>query len=414
MHSNSQDQGSSSECKKASPSKGLIRRDFDPVTIAKTYGQFASAISVLTETEYFQGSFEYLQAVRKNVPQPVLCKDFIVDTYQVYQARYYGADIILLILAIVDDRQWREFFELAQSLKMDVITEVSNESELERALQLQAPIVGINNRDLRDMSIDLTTTRRLRARLPDEVIVISESGFYTNSQVRIMSNCSDGFLVGSSLMAEHDLQSAVKRIIYGDNKVCGLTRNEDAVVADQAGAIYGGVIFADSSPRRILPSDVSHVFCGTKLRRVGVFQDHPNKEIIEIATNCDLNAIQLHGDENAKKIAQLRSLLDPSIEIWKAIPIDDLEQWQSVSVDRLLVDHQSGSTKGGTGKSFDWDRIPETLRGEIMIAGGIGVSNAAAAMQLGFRGVDMNSKLETAPGIKSADLINNAFSALHS
>lgn len=400
------------ECKKASPSKGLIRAEFDPTSIANVYSRFAAAISVLTETEYFQGSLDYLKTVREHAHQPVLCKDFFVDPYQIYQARHYGADIVLLILAILDDQQWRELFELAQTLGMDIITEVSNETECDRAIQLEAPIVGINNRDLRDMSINLETTRRLASKLPSNVYVISESGYFTHHQTQSMSDCSDAFLIGSSLMGDSNLDVAVKKIIFGSNKVCGLTRNNDAVAADTAGAVYGGVIFAESSKRKIEIESVDEIFANTNLQRVGVFQDHSVDAIVAVANQCRLDSVQLHGDEDTEFTRSLRSKLQVACQIWKAISVDDFSEWQSVAVDRLLIDHQSATAKGGTGESFDWTRIPEEHRRSVLVAGGIGLDNASKVMQLGFSGVDMNSKLETAPGIKSQELIQRVFEAL--
>lgn len=153
------------ECKKASPSKGLIRDDFDPEMIAGVYRHYASAVSVLTDEKYFQGDFAFLPVVSAAITQPVLCKDFIIDPYQIYLARYYQADAILLMLSVVDDEQYRQLAAIAHSLQMGVLTEVSNEQELERAIALEAKVVGINNRDLRDLSIDLNRTRELAPRL---------------------------------------------------------------------------------------------------------------------------------------------------------------------------------------------------------------------------------------------------------
>ncbi len=138
------------ECKKASPSKGLIRENFDPVEIASVYKDFASAISVLTDEQYFQGSFDFLPLVSKTVSQPVLCKDFMIDPYQIYLARHYQADAILLMLSVLDDEQYRQLAAVAHSLNMGVLTEVISEEELQRAVQLEAKVIGINNRDLRD------------------------------------------------------------------------------------------------------------------------------------------------------------------------------------------------------------------------------------------------------------------------
>ena len=172
------------ECKKASPSKGVIRENFNPVEIATLYRDFASAISVLTDEKYFQGDFDYLRQVSATVHQPVLCKDFVISEYQIYLARHYQADAILLMLSVLDDEQYQHLASVAHSLNMGVLTEASNEEELERAIALKAKVVGINNRDLRDLSIDLNRTRKMAPRLPLGVTVISESGIHTYSQIR--------------------------------------------------------------------------------------------------------------------------------------------------------------------------------------------------------------------------------------
>ncbi|MFV8797543.1 bifunctional indole-3-glycerol phosphate synthase/phosphoribosylanthranilate isomerase, partial [Yersinia sp. LJYL362] len=152
------------ECKKASPSKGVIRDNFNPVEIATVYQNYASAISVLTDEKYFQGNFDFLPQVSAAVTQPVLCKDFIIDAYQIQLARFYQADAILLMLSVLDDETYRRLAAVAHSLNMGVLTEASNAEELDRAIALEAKVVGINNRDLRDLSIDLNRTRELAPR----------------------------------------------------------------------------------------------------------------------------------------------------------------------------------------------------------------------------------------------------------
>ncbi|MGL5550829.1 MAG: bifunctional indole-3-glycerol-phosphate synthase TrpC/phosphoribosylanthranilate isomerase TrpF, partial [Plesiomonas shigelloides] len=172
------------ECKKASPSKGLIRADFDPAAIARVYAPYASVISVLTDEKYFQGSFAFLPQVRQEVRQPVLCKDFIIDPYQIYLARHHQADAILLMLSVLDDETYRTLHAVADRLHMGVLTEVSNREEAERAVTLGARVVGINNRNLRDLSIDTSRTVELAAMLPPDVLVISESGIHQHRQIR--------------------------------------------------------------------------------------------------------------------------------------------------------------------------------------------------------------------------------------
>ena len=189
------------ECKKASPSKGLIRPDFDVKAICQTYDKYAAAISVLTDEKYFQGTFEYLQLVTQTVQCPVLNKDFFIDEYQVHLARYYGADAVLLMLSVLSDEEYRSLAKVAEQYNLAILTEISNEEERDRAIHLGAKMIGINNRNLRDLSTDIARTFDFAPTLPDDVIIISESGIYTNAQVRELAPAVDGFLVGSSLMA---------------------------------------------------------------------------------------------------------------------------------------------------------------------------------------------------------------------
>lgn len=287
------------ECKKASPSKGLIRDDFDLDYIASVYGKHAAAISVLTDEKYFQGNFDFLPIVRGQVPCPVLCKDFMVDTYQIYLARHHQADAILLMLSVLNDDEYRELADVAHTLNLGVLTEVSNEEELARAIALDAKVVGINNRNLRDLSIDLNRTKALAPQLPDDRIVISESGIYTHQQIRELAPYANGFLIGSSLMSETDVEQAVRRVLYGDNKVCGLTRAEDAKAAYEAYANYGGLIFVEKSPRYVDVEAAQKVMKGAPLEYVGVFQNHEIDHVAQIANELGLHAVQLHGDETA-------------------------------------------------------------------------------------------------------------------
>lgn len=190
------------EIKKASPSKGVLREPFDPVEIAKSYAaNGAACLSVLTDKDFFQGSNEYLQQVREAVDLPIIRKDFIVDDYQVYEARAIGADCILLIAAAIGDAQMSELTEVALTLDMDVLIEVHNKEELERALQLPLPMIGINNRDLHSFEVSLDTTIEMLDLIPEDRIVITESGILTKGDVARMRACHvDAFLVGEAFM----------------------------------------------------------------------------------------------------------------------------------------------------------------------------------------------------------------------
>lgn len=192
------------EIKKASPSKGVIRADFRPADIAKSYEQGGAAcLSVLTDVEYFQGSAEYLKQARAACNLPVLRKDFMIDTYQVYEARAMGADCILLIAAAIDLATMRELESIAHSFGMAVLVEVHNGEELEMALQLETPLLGINNRNLRTFEVTLDTTLGLLARIPEDKIVVTESGIFTADDVALMrKNNVHTFLVGEAFMRQ--------------------------------------------------------------------------------------------------------------------------------------------------------------------------------------------------------------------
>lgn len=397
------------ECKKASPSKGVIRDDFDPARIADVYRHYASAISVLTDEKYFQGSFDFLPLVSQVAPQPILCKDFIIDPYQIYLARHYQADACLLMLSVLDDEQYRQLAAVAHSLKMGVLTEVSNEEELERAIALGAKVVGINNRDLRDLSIDLNRTRQLAPKLGHGVTVISESGINTYGQVRELSHFANGFLIGSALMAYDDLNAAVRRVLLGENKVCGLTRPEDAKTAYESGAIYGGLIFVPTSPRFVTDEQAQQVKAAAPLQYVGVFRNAEIADVCDKASRLMLAAVQLHGGENQAYVDALRAALPAQVQIWKALSVGEtLPARDYRSVDKYVLDNG----QGGSGQRFDWSLLQGQALDNVLLAGGLGADNCIEAAKAGCAGLDFNSGVESQPGIKDARLLASVFSTL--
>ena len=202
------------ECKKASPSKGLIAPDFPYLEIAREYEEAgAAAISVLTEEDFFLGSMTYLEEIAGRVRIPVLRKDFSVDPYMIYEAGAAGASAILLICAILDDGQLREYREIADSLDLAVLTEAHDEREVERALACGTRILGVNNRDLRDFTVDIHNSLRLRRLVPEDVLYVSESGIRTAADVAVLrENGTDAVLIGETLMRERDKRAALQEL----------------------------------------------------------------------------------------------------------------------------------------------------------------------------------------------------------
>ena len=203
------------EVKKASPSMGVIRASFDPVAIAESYAAAgATCLSVLTDEKYFQGSGHYLRLVRAAVGLPLLRKDFIVDEYQIVEARALGADAILLIVAALSDAQLAAFTRLAHDLGLDVLVEVHDEAECARALQLPLRVIGVNNRNLHDFSVSLDTSRRIKTMLPADYLLVSESGIHTRADIEALQ--ADGihaFLVGGALMQADDPGAALSALL---------------------------------------------------------------------------------------------------------------------------------------------------------------------------------------------------------
>ena len=206
-----------SEVKRASPSKGLIAEDFDYLNIAKEYEEAGvSAISVLTEPYFFQGSDNILKEISENVKTPILRKDFTISSYMIYEAKLIGASAILLIVSILDDNQLKEYLELADELGLSSIVETHDEKEIERALNAGARIIGVNNRNLKDFTVDIHNSVNLRKNVPEDIIFISESGIKTPEDVRILKeNNVDGVLIGETLMRSDDKKTLIEALKNG-------------------------------------------------------------------------------------------------------------------------------------------------------------------------------------------------------
>ncbi|HST37414.1 MAG TPA: hypothetical protein VLK25_12395, partial [Allosphingosinicella sp.] len=246
------------EVKKASPSAGTLAT-VDAAAQARAYGGAADAISVLTDGPYFGGSLEDLAAVRRAFAGPVLAKDFIVDVRQVVEARLHGADAVLVMLSVLDDDAARLVIEEARGLGMEALVEAHDEAQVRRAVALGAPLIGINNRDLRTLEVDLAVTERLAPLVPKDRLVIAESGIAGRADVERLASHADAFLVGSALMRADDPAEAARALAFGRVKLCGITNAPDLDMAAAAGASHAGFVLVPGTPRAVTAAEAEAI-----------------------------------------------------------------------------------------------------------------------------------------------------------
>jgi indole-3-glycerol phosphate synthase/phosphoribosylanthranilate isomerase len=402
------------EVKRASPSEGAIRAGADPAVIAKAYTGAADAISVLTDTPYFGGSLDDLAAVRKAFDGPILAKDFVIDPRQVAEARIIGADAVLVMLSVLDDHEAREIMDEAARLGMTALVEVHDEDEMRRAATLRAQLIGVNNRDLRSLKIDLAVTERLVPLAPAGATLISESGIGDRGDVERLSGLVDSFLVGSALMRAESPTLAARAMVFGRVKVCGVTSVADAGAATDAGATCVGAIMVPGTPRNVDAKAADAIGAAARARgakNVVVFRDAELGAVRDVAVTFDV--VQLHGREDDAYIAALKRDLGEGVEVWKAAHVGDGAPKVSASADRILFDTKVGDNSGGAGAAFDWSQIqahPDLPRG--ILAGGLTPDNAAQASRVGAYALDVSSGVEASPGKKDAAKLRAFFEAL--
>ena len=401
------------EVKRGSPSGGAIRPKADAAALARAYRGAADAISVLTDSPYFGGSLEDLRAVRREFLGPILAKDFIVDPRQVAEARLHGADAVLVILAVLADEEAAAVMAAARQLGMDVLVETHTADEVSRAIRLGADIIGINNRNLDTLRIDLATTERLAALVPAGTLVVAESGISSRADVERLAPFADAFLVGSSLMRSEDPGEAARALAFGRVKVCGITDGHDAAMAAEHGAAYAGLVMVPNTPRAVTCSKAEAIAQASPIPLVGVFRNEKPMQIAYGARALGLRAVQLHGEEDPLYIRALRNLLPAETEIWAAAAVGRDIPRPRLGADRTLFDSQVAGRSGGTGVAFDWSRLEgrADLRNSVL-AGGLRPSNARAAARVGAFALDVGSGVEMAPGRKDAGRLYAFFEAL--
>ena len=406
------------EVKKASPSKGLISADFDPVDIARAYEDAgAAAVSCLTEPFWFQGADEYLTAIAGAVGIPVLRKDFVVDEYMVYQARAIGASAVLLICGILTDEQLAAYVALAHELGLSALVEAYEPEEVPRAIAAGARVVGVNNRDLRTFQVDFGRSIDLRPMVGPERVFVSESGVETREDVaRLESAGVDAVLIGETLMRAADKRTMLDdlRGIADENlgtrvKLCGMWRDEDIDAVLEAAPDYCGFVVDFARSRRsVTPEraiELGSALAESGIVRVGVFVDE-DPETIELLVLAEaIDVVQLHGNEDAAYVRELRELLDTTalgraariIQAFEVRSADDLAAAEKSPADLVLLDNGQG-----TGEAFDWSLLavgaPTRPSRPFILAGGLTPQNVAEAIAVTQPfAVDMSSGIES-PG----------------
>jgi indole-3-glycerol phosphate synthase/phosphoribosylanthranilate isomerase len=398
------------EVKKASPSEGAIRPGVDVGEQAGAYRGAADAISVLTDGPFFGGSLADLAAVRAVYDGPILAKDFVVDPRQVAEARACGADAVLALLSVLTDDDARTVLAAADALGMDVLVEAHDETEVRRAVALGAPLIGINNRDLKTLTIDLATTERLAGFVPADRTLVAESGIATRADIERLAPHADAFLVGTALMRAAFPAAMARALAYGRVKICGITNPEDAETAVAAGASYLGLVMVPGTPRAVTREQAAEI---RNAPLVGVFRNEKLMEIALSAHELGLAAVQLHGGEDATYIRGLRPLLPAGTEIWGTGAVGRDLPAPRPGADRTLFDTQVDGRTGGTGRAFDWDRIRDRPElGSAVLAGGLNPGNAGAAARVGAWALDVCSGVEAAPGRKDPAKLRAFFDAL--
>ena len=423
------------EVKKASPSKGIIAEHFPYLEIAKEYEVAgAAAISVLTEPDFFKGDKKYLQEIASTVKIPVLRKDFIIDEYQIYQAKVWGASAILLICACLDVPTLTKFRELADSLGISSLVEAHDEKEVQMAIDCGARIIGVNNRNLKDFTVDVQNSVRLRNLVQDDVIFVSESGLETPEDIQVLWDNN----IGVALMGETFMRSPNKveklAYLYGPTyytpkvKMCGISKIETIPAVIEANPDYMGLVFAPSKRQvtveqaKTLVEELHKQYANRYnrdaeqysnqtlihqefIKTVGIFVNETLDNLVTIATEVNLDAVQLHGDEDEAFIQSLKGRTN--VEVWKAVQIRiaaDAEAWIDSSADMLLFDAYHKDERGGTGEVFDWSCLDEFER-PFMLAGGIDSTNVARAIRtVRPYGIDISSGIET-DGVKDDEKI---------
>jgi indole-3-glycerol phosphate synthase len=405
------------ELKRASPSKGMLREEFDPAALASEYARAgADALSVLTEPEFFLGSGDYLTIAKGTSKLPCLAKDFFLDPWQIEEAKGLGADGILLIAALLPDAGLRALLDRARAEGLDVVVEIHDEKELARAVAAGADIIGMNHRDLRTFQVDGSLTERLRPLVPKGVTLVSESGISSAEEAVALARAGvDALLIGEHFMRAvrpgeelYRLRRACEKALAGVPsvrvKICGIARPQDAVHALRAGADYLGIVLCDG-PRKKTLEEAAEIIAAARVENAHVpilaVVRNPDAELSRLVLGAGFDGMQLHGTESEPDFAMVREW-HPTAILWKALGVNsetDLLRAEGYShADAVLIEPGvRGQTLGVSASLIE--SVADERR--LALAGGLTPDNVAEAVR-GARPyvVDVSSGVEAAPGVK--------------
>ncbi|MBI5389037.1 bifunctional indole-3-glycerol phosphate synthase/phosphoribosylanthranilate isomerase [Candidatus Woesearchaeota archaeon] len=382
------------EIKKQSPSAGILQEHIDIASIISSYEPYASAISVVTDTQFFGGVIAWISEVKKHTALPVLRKDFIIDEMQIHESYAAGADAILLIASLLTSKQLTDFRRKSEQLGMECLVEVHTLPEVKKALVSGASIIGINNRNLSTFVIDRNTTTRLSEKIPSSVILVSESGFQRYDDIQNAN--TNAVLIGTHFMRSGSLLETMRSMRRTKVKICGITSLKDALAAVDAGADFLGFNFYAKSPRYIAPEHAAAIIAElpNSITPVGVFVNEKKEVVEQIATQTGISMIQLHGDETD---------ITSSLPVIKSYGVDGkIPAVAGIDVFGSLFDAYDPVLYGGTGKKMD-PTILTSFPKKMFVAGGLHAGNVAEVVRLlDPFGVDVCSGVESKNGVKDA------------
>lgn len=377
------------EIKRGSPSKGLFAKNLDVACKSLEYeSNGASCVSVLTDEKYFYGSYETMKLVRESISLPILCKDFIVDEFQIKLAKYFGANVILLIKRVLDEDRFLTLLKCARKYNLEVLVEVDDEEEFKMISHHDFLLCGVNNRDLSDFSVDLVKTKNLSKLIKESgKFLISESGISSKEQILDLRLFNiDGVLVGESLIKETnsnlltDLQILKERV---EVKICGVKDLKTAIHVEKSGADYIGFVFTESK-RRIDSGTAKYIISKLdSIKTIGVFRSETPEDINRIYKECKLDYVQIHGYINLDKLKIAKKYIIPAVPYNEGHPTD---------YEYILIDGQTP----GSGKVYNLNKLSLNSDQSHFLAGGLNKSNIIERINMTLPcAVDVSSGVET-------------------